>query len=1064
MEQAMKATEKYKLLSDAYPEMFQDIGQLVQKGKLSKRFSLLQLSESEQGQLAKAKELCELKILELWREQENETFKALSSVYFDIASLLPCECKSDEDIYEIIKVISLGYLGEHAHWVRDFLISQKNAIDHLEIPEKWNSRLLRKCFQVMVSLVIKKSWADISHSISAINQLRNEQQQFEEQFLSQVKEEGQPYGAAEVVSLYHFAKTTEIVGQYLLEGRFENGQYDIENKIKYHLKVAREFAGAAGNMMLELLYQYVEVFAIKLCRNTIWYTLTGINHWVSAFNQFVAKRESNAIFELLHPQKEAILKGELLNPAHRSIVVSLPTSSGKTLIAEYKILQALNEFRDRGGWVAYVVPTKTLVNQTYTRLQQDLGKIGLRIEKASGVAEIDGFEAYLVENNGDNTDFDVLVTTYEKLNLLIRQGLGTTERRPLVLTVVDEAHNIEEKQRGLNLELLLATIKNDCREANFLLLTPDIPNARQIAEWLGGERGKTINIQFDWWQPNERVVGALGTQGRGKNFDVYIQTLNTAKGTYQIGENIPLIKVEDSEINLSLIKQSKVKLASFVGSEILDVNSPIIILAAGIDETYTIADYLTQKCSVNFELDDDIELLKKFVQTELGDDFPLVNYLDKRIAIHSSAIPDEIRQLIELLMVQGKLQALVATTTIAQGINFPVSAVIMGSYDYPFSGPMPTRDFWNLAGRVGRVGQQSLGWVGIVSKNDNDLQKVVNYVSEASRNLLSQLESAVAIAMDNQQEDFARWLYKDERWSAILQYISHLRLQINDLNQFLNHLEEKLQATLGFRQIEESKKRFLINKLREYAQNLSLEDARRADATGFSSVSVRQMIARLSQSNISPNDWNRNQLFSEQNQTMKKLVGIMLNTYEIRKSLEEIKVGEHVLDQQSISRLIVQWVNGNNISQISRSIFPNEDDKTKAIEKTTKAIYKVIANMASWGIAALQKMPTSGIDWQDLSETEKKKMMNIPAYLLYGVNTDEGVLMRKANVPRSIANNLGSIYKQQVGDELYNKKTSMVQEWLKNQGEDVWQSVVPSNSKLNAGEYQRIWKKLNGVH
>lgn len=1062
----MKATEKYNLLSEAFPEMLQDIGQLVQKGKLAKRFSLLQLSESEQNQLAKAKELCELKILELWGSpyQDDESLKAICSVYFDIASLLPCECKSDEDIYEIIKIISLGYLGEHAHLVKDFLITQKTAIDNLEIPEKWNSRLLRKCFRVIVSLVIKKSWAEISQSINAINELREEQKQFEERFLSQVKEEGQPYGAAEVVSLYHFAKTTEIAGQYLLEGRIENGQYDIENKITYHLKVAREFAGAAGNMMLELLYQYVEAFAIKLCRNTIWYTLTGINHWVSAFNQFVAKREENPVFELLYPQKESILKGELLNPAHRSIVVSLPTSSGKTLIAEYKILQALNEFRERGGWVAYVVPTKTLVNQTYIRLQQDLGNIGLRIEKASGVAEIDGFEAYLVENNGDNTDFDVLITTYEKLNLLIRQGLGTTENRPLVLTVVDEAHNIEEKQRGLNLELLLATIKNDCREANFLLLTPDIPNARQIAEWLGGERGKTINIQFDWWQPNERVIGAIEAQGRGKNFDVYIRTLNTAKGTYQIGENIPLIKkVENSETNLSDIKKSKVKLAKFIGSEILDLNSPIIILAAGVDETYSIAEYLTERCSTNFENDDDIELLKKFVQTELGNDFPLVNYLDKRIAIHSSAIPDEIRQLVELLMVQGKLQALVATTTIAQGINFPVSAVIMGSYDYPFSGPMPTRDFWNLAGRVGRVGQQSLGWLGMVTRGNNDLRNIAEYVNKASSDLLSQLESAVAIAMDNQQEDFAKWLYRDQRWSAILQYISHLRLQINDLNQFLNHLEEKLQATLGFRQIEENQKRFLISKLREYAQNLSLEDARRADSTGFSTISVRQMIARLSQSGIAPGDWNKNQLFSEQNQTMKKLVGIMLNTYEIRKSLEEIKVGNHVLDQQSISRLIIQWVNGRNISQISQSIFPNEEDRTRAIEKTSKAIYKVIANMASWGIAALQKMPNSGIDWQDLSDTEKKKMMNIPAYLLYGVNTDEGVLMRKANVPRSIANNLGSIYKQQVGDAIYNKKTAMVQEWLKNQGEDVWQSVVPFNSKLNAGEYQRIWKKLNGV-
>jgi len=1060
MENKMKPTEKYNILEKYFPNLIQDIGHIIQKGKIASRFTTLELSNDEIKEISKAKELCELKILELWNNQESKEFKALCSVYFDLATIISKDILSDEDIFETIKIIAFGYLGEHAHFVKEYLIN-KNKIDNIEISEKWNFRLLRRCFQVIVSLVIKRSWKDISESINLINQLRNEQNQFETEYLNQVKEESQPYGAAEIISLYHFAKTNELLGQYLLEGKVDGANFDIENKIKYHLKIAREFANASGNILLELLYQYFESFGIKLIRNTIWYTLTGVNHWVSEFNKFITKRENYPIIELLYPQKESILKGELLNPAHRSIVISLPTSSGKTLIAEYKILQVLNEFRERGGWVAYIVPTKALVNQIYIRLNQDLGSIGLRIEKASGVAEIDGFESYLVENKGDNTDFDVLITTYEKLNLLIRQGLGTTDRRPLVLTVVDEAHNIEEKQRGLNLEMLLATIKSDCGEANFLLLTPDIPNAKLIAEWLGGERGKNINIQLDWWQPNERVVGSLQAEGRGKNFDVYLQTLNTVKGTYQISEKIPLVKVENSSLNKSQVVSSKVKFSYFVAEKVLNINSPIVVLASGIDETYQIAEYLYNNCNQNFEIDNDIELLKKFVISELGDDFPLVKYLEKRIAIHSSAIPDEIRQLIELLMVECKLQALVSTTTIAQGINFPISAVIIGSYNYPFQGPMPTRDFWNLAGRVGRVGQQSMGWVGIVSQNDKDSDNIVSYVQQASKDLLSQLESAIEIAMSNRDEDFSKWLYLDERWSAILQYISHLRLQINDLNEFINHLEEKLQATLGYRQISDNKKGFLINKLREYAQNLSLEDARRADSTGFSTVSVRQMIARLSQSNISPNDWQKKQLFSEQNETMKELVGIMLKTYEIRRSLEEIKVGENILDQKSISRLIVNWVNGENISQIANKLFPNEQ-KTKAIEKTTKAIYKVIANMASWGIAALQKMPTSGIDWDYLSDIEKKKMMNIPAYLLYGVNTDEGVLMRKANIPRSIANRLGAIFKESKGEEIYNVKMAIVNEWLKNQPIETWNQAIPSNSPLTAEEFKKIWEKLNG--
>lgn len=1059
----MKIIEKYKILENFYPDILSGISDIISKGKLSRIFSKLQLSELELKVLSKAEELCELKILELWNDKDSKEFKALCSIYFDIKSILGFSYNSIEDIYEIIKTISLGYLGEHNHLVKDYLKQNQISINNIPTSQKWNERLLISSFKAIIKLVVKDSWKDVSDAIEIINNLRKEQNQFEETFLNQVKEESQPYGAGEILSLYYFAKLVEVLGQYLLEGKIDDNNYDIENKIKYHINKSKEFAVASGNYILELLLHYFEAFAIKLAKNTIWYTLTGVNHWVSEFNRYVAKRDNYPIYELLYPQKESILKGELLNPAHRAFVISLPTSSGKTLIAEYKILQALNEFKQRGGWVAYVVPTKALINQVYARLHHDLNQIGIKIEKASGALEIDGFESYLIENKGENTDFDILVTTYEKLHLLIRQGLGTTQKRPLVLTIVDEAHNIEDKTRGLNLELLLATIKNDCQEANFVLLTPDIPNANQISSWLGGERGKDIHLQLDWWQPNERVIGALIVERSGNSFTTYLKTLNTVKNTLAIGENIPLVKEEkNSSIRKSKINNSRIKLSEYVASKVVKEKSPIIILANKINETYQIANYLSENLELNYTLHDDVKLLRKFVAQELGDNFPLVDYLEKGIAIHSSAIPDEIRLLIEQLMVEGKLLALVSTTTIAQGINFPVSAVIIGSYNYPFIGEMPTRDFWNLVGRVGRVGQNSVGWVGIASTNKKDLQKITNYVLRASQDLLSQLESAIDIAMNCENEDFSRWLYYDERWSQLLQYISHLRLQVNDLQTFINRLEEKLNATLGFSQISDNaKKSFLIEKLKQYVKKLSLQDAQMADATGFSTITIRQMISKLSRSNLSPHDWQKHQLFSEQNQTMQKLVGIMLETYEIRKSIEEIKIGNKVLHKNSIARLIKNWVNGLNISEISIRLFG--DSKVDNIEKTSKAIYKVIINAGCWGIAALQKMPTSGIDWNYLSEEEKKRMMNIPAYIYYGVNTDEGVLMRKANVPRSIANKLGEYYKNNVNKNIDTAKISDINNWLKGVNIKAWEDSLPDNTKLSAEEYKTLWKKLNGI-
>ena len=477
---------KYSILEQAYPDMLAGIGMLIQKGKLSKRFHNLSLNDEEVKELTKAKELCELRIIELWA-QRNDTesaneFRALCSTNFDIACQLPTNIEDEYFVYEQFKLIAFGYLGEHWHFVKQYLKGRNEQFQRIHDGESWNSRILNISFKAVVLLVKKENWLDINQAVELINQLRGEQNQFETTFLTQVNEESRAYGAAELVSLYHFAKSIDILGQYLLEGR----PLEPEDQLRYHLQISGEYAHKSGNICLGLLYQFFEAFAIKLVRNTIWYNTRGINNWVTTFNRFISHQENKGLFELLYPQKESILDGELLNPAHRAIVVNLPTSSGKTLIAEYRILQALNQFRDSGGWVAYVVPTKALVNQIYNQLYRDFGNIGLQIEKASGAIELDGFEQHLIENRGNQTTFDVLITTYEKMNLLVRQGLGSTNERPLVLTVVDEAHNIEEKHRGLNLEFLLSTIKNDCADANFLLMTPDISNSSDVVNWLAG--------------------------------------------------------------------------------------------------------------------------------------------------------------------------------------------------------------------------------------------------------------------------------------------------------------------------------------------------------------------------------------------------------------------------------------------------------------------------------------------------------------------------------------------------------------------------------------------------
>lgn len=188
-----------------------------------------------------------------------------------------------------------------------------------------------------------------------------------------------------------------------------------------------------------------------------------MNSRVTEFVRELVKRGrgERALFDVLPPQRRTLAERGLLGSSRRAVVVSLPTSSGKTLIALFRMLQALNQFEDRKGWVAYLAPTRALVNQVTRQLRRDFEPLGLLVERASPAMVIDGVEAGMLMESRDETKFRILVATPEKFDLMLRQDWEEKIGRPLSLVVVDEAHTIQQGERGLRLELLLATIDLD---------------------------------------------------------------------------------------------------------------------------------------------------------------------------------------------------------------------------------------------------------------------------------------------------------------------------------------------------------------------------------------------------------------------------------------------------------------------------------------------------------------------------------------------------------------------------------------------------------------------------
>lgn len=125
--------------------------------------------------------------------------------------------------------------------------------------------------------------------------------------------------------------------------------------------------------------------------------------------------------------------------------------------------------------------------------------------------------------------------------------------------------------------------------------------------------------------------------------------------------------------------------------------------------------------------------------------------------------------------------------------------------------------------------------------------------------------------------------------------------------------------------------------------------------------------------------------------------------------------------------------------------------------KACKAVNKQIANCGTWGLSAITKL--SGLDFEKLSEEQKKQIDLLPAMIYHGVDTQEAVLMRMNNVPRSISGNLGEEYKKGAK----NFTVDEAKRFICSLKEDDWERMKNPKSHMTGADYMKIWKLFSGL-
>lgn len=403
---------------------------------------------------------------------------------------------------------------------------------------------------------------------------------------------------------------------------------------------------------------------------------------------------SNVQYSALH---EGVGRGE-------SMLVVSPTSTGKTLIALLAIANSLESSCN----TVYLVTHRALAKQKFEDFRSQMLPTYLDGDGSSLVLATGD---YVLDSDGeyqkDPLGARLLVATYEKyLALLSSSGLPTSMQRTVV--VCDEIQLIGDASRGQNVEVLLTLLKNaGWKQFVGLSAVLQAKDASELAGWLGVklvlEHTREKHLRYECWGKESISIASSEKPG-------------------QVESDLPKpLKVESKVIPIlqALLNEAKPPL-------------PIIVFCMKKQDTYDLAEEFLRASNV----------MGKGQLSLAFDELPqtsanafLAKTLGARVASHNADLTDEERDIVEQHLLEGKLDVVFATSTLAAGVNFPLGAAIFASWKRWNSNSrahieIDPAEFHNMAGRVGRMGfSHDHGRVIFIAESVHDIRISQSYLN-----------------------------------------------------------------------------------------------------------------------------------------------------------------------------------------------------------------------------------------------------------------------------------------------------------------------------------------------
>ena len=455
--------------------------------------------------------------------------------------------------------------------------------------------------------------------------------------------------------------------------------------------------------------------------------------WASMRELFIASlyRRSRAEIDLWPSQLGAAARALDVTD---NMVVSLPTSAGKTRIAELCILACLAT----GKRIMFITPLRALSAQTEVGLDRTFTPLGKTVSSLYGSIGMSGIDENFIRER------DIIVATPEKLDFALRNEPNLLDDVGLV--VLDEGHMIGLGEREIRYEVQIQKLlrRTDAADRRIVCLSAILPTGDKLDDfvgWLTDDHDDGL-IQKDW-RPTGLRFGEIEWRG------------DHGKLEFSVGEERPFVPRYFSSFVPPVGRRRKLfpcnqrELCLATAWRLVEDGQSVLIFCPLRKSVEPFAEAIVDLHKRGalpsvFDANPDILSTALTIGAEwFAADHPMLECLKLGIAVHHGALPTPYRREVERLLRLGILKVTISSPTLAQGLNLSATALIFHGL-YRNRKLINVSEFRNVIGRAGRAFVDVEGLV-LYPMYDDILSKRANWKELIEDNGGKEMESGLLL-------------------------------------------------------------------------------------------------------------------------------------------------------------------------------------------------------------------------------------------------------------------------------------------------------------------------------